>query len=74
MKRINANELARNIASREGKKISLSIAQIKEVQGLLLDELAWQALLLENASGVMDLLERRRVKPKSKVRKPNRGT
>jgi hypothetical protein len=30
-KEMNLNELAREIAKREGKKISLSIAQIKEV-------------------------------------------
>ena len=37
---MNLNELARQITLREGKKKSLSIAQVKEVMKITLQELA----------------------------------
>lgn len=40
MPRINQNELAKAVTLREGKVQSLSIAQVKEVQKLTLEELA----------------------------------
>lgn len=39
-KRINMNEVAREITLQEGGKISISIAQVKEVCKLLLQRLA----------------------------------
>lgn len=40
MKAINLNDLAKKIACKEGKKVAVDIAQIKEVQRLVLEELA----------------------------------
>jgi len=37
---MNFNELARKVALRERGKIQVSIAQIKEIQGLVIDELS----------------------------------
>ena len=37
---VNLNELSRRIALREGKKKQVSIAQVKEVLSIALDELA----------------------------------
>lgn len=39
MKKINRNTLARDVTLREGKKISLPIGQVKEVQRLTIEEL-----------------------------------
>lgn len=38
---MNLNKLARKITEKEGKKKSLSIAQVKEVMRILLTELAF---------------------------------
>ena len=38
--RINRNTLARDVTKAEGLKVSVSIAQVKEVQRLILEELA----------------------------------
>ena len=54
---INENNLAKKIALKEGKKLELSIAQIKEVQKILLNELA-----KEKPSDVLKLLEKRKRK------------
>ena len=59
MKTINQNTLAETVVAKEGKKQSLSIAQVKEVQGIVLDELAIMAFADLNVSGVMALLEKR---------------
>ena len=40
MKRIDLNKFAQRIAKREGLKIGVSIAQIKEILSLILEELA----------------------------------
>ena len=40
MKRINLNHMARDITLKEGGKVSLSIAQVKEVMKIFLEELA----------------------------------
>ncbi|MBU0683114.1 MAG: hypothetical protein KJ864_02340 [Candidatus Omnitrophica bacterium] len=40
MQKINLNKLAKAIALKEGKKINLSIAQVKEVLSITLKELA----------------------------------
>lgn len=40
MRKINENKLAKEASKIEGKKINISIAQIKEVQKCLLDLLA----------------------------------
>ena len=40
MKRINLNQLAVDVARKEGKKKQVDIAQIKEVMSVTLDELA----------------------------------
>ena len=37
---MNLNDLARRVTLREGKKKSVSIAQVKEIIGLTLEELA----------------------------------
>ncbi len=58
MKRINQNDMAKEIALAEGRKHELSIAQIKEVMRLVFRELAIEGLGHGNMSGVMDLLER----------------
>ena len=39
-KKINENKLAQEISKREGKKVEVNIAQIKEVQRVLLEILA----------------------------------
>jgi hypothetical protein len=51
---INQNQLAQRVTLREGGAQSLSIAQVKEVLRLVLDELS-----REQPSEVLRLLERR---------------
>lgn len=55
MSKINENRLAEKVASTEGLKQSLSIAQIKEVVKLTLDALGteWAA---GNETGVVELV------------------
>jgi hypothetical protein len=55
--RINENLLAKQIASVEGLKEQVTIAQIKEVQAILLDELAdeWAT---GNEVGVIELIKK----------------
>ena len=60
MKKINENTLAKEITAWEGKRVALTIAQVKEVQRLLLDHLANQ-FFSDNAGGVITLLEKHRV-------------
>lgn len=57
MSKINENRLAEKVASAEGLKQSLSIAQIKEVVKLTLNALGreWAA---GNAAGVVELVEK----------------
>jgi hypothetical protein len=55
---LNANTLARQVADREGGKVNLPIAQIKEVMRLLLEELARVP-----ASVALELIERHRGAP-----------
>lgn len=56
--KINENNLAKTIALREGGKTQVSIAQVKEVQRLLLEQLATHP-----ASEVMELVERHVPRP-----------
>lgn len=51
---INLNSLASKVVRLEGKKINLSIAQVKEVLKIVLDDLA-----MVKPSEVLRLLERR---------------
>lgn len=55
MKKINENTLAKTIASQEGKKTEINIAQVKEVTKLVLDYLAeeWE---LGNELAVIELI------------------
>jgi predicted DNA-binding antitoxin AbrB/MazE fold protein len=57
MSKIDLNQWAQDVANREGKKVNVNIAQIKEVISLFLDKLA-------DASDeeVKTLLDRRRAK------------
>jgi len=57
---INENTLASDIARLEGKKQSLSIGQIKEVQKILLGLLGeeWK----KNPAGVISLIEKHKLK------------
>ena len=59
MSQINENKLAQKVAAAEGLKQSLSIAQIKEVQSLLLQELheEWTS---GNEVGVVQLITKLR--------------
>ncbi len=57
MKKLNLNKLAVEVAKKEGKKVNLSIAQIKEVIRLTLLELN-KEVRGGNASGVLDAIER----------------
>jgi len=57
MKKINLHKLAVEVAAKEGKKINLSIAQIKEVLRLTLVELK-KEVKNGNTSGVLDAIER----------------
>lgn len=50
---INQNKLARRISYLEGKKVNLSIAQIKEVLRITLEELA-----LYKPSEILQLIEK----------------
>lgn len=67
MKKINLNTLAREVAKREGKKINLSIAQVKEVVAHTLDLLAES-----DHYAVMDLLDSRCDKPKKPAKRSKR--
>jgi hypothetical protein len=53
---INENDLARRIAIREGKLISLPIGQIKEVLSISLSELA-----LESDDEILKLINKHRI-------------
>lgn len=50
---VNLNDLAKTITDKEGKKVNLSVAQVKEVLKLTLHELAD-----EDAADVLTLLKR----------------
>jgi len=54
MSKINLNALAKSVTESEGLKKSISIAQVKEVIRLTLDELAFEY----ERSEVLELLER----------------
>lgn len=58
--RINLNELAEKVAAREGKKHQVNIAQIKEIQKIVLQELGKMAEEngVDGASAVLTLLAR----------------
>lgn len=56
MTRINLNDLARTITLREGRKQEVSIAQVKEVLRITLEELG-DRLMVDPAS-VVGLLQR----------------
>lgn len=58
MRRISEHNLARRITAREGLRESLSIAQVKEVLRITLDELAVE--LDYNTAGVLDLIAKHR--------------
>ena len=55
-KRINENELSLNISRKEGKKNPINIGQIKEVQKILLEELA-KELSKGNKRGIIELIK-----------------
>ena len=57
MKKLNLNKLAIEVSKKEGKKVNLSIAQIKEVIRLILLELS-KEVRGGNTSGVLDSIER----------------
>lgn len=58
MNRIDENDLANRVCAREGGAKNADIAQTKDVQKALLDELAeeWES----NAAGVVELITRHR--------------
>lgn len=53
MERINMNKFAKEVTLQEGKKISLSIAQVKEVL-----KIAFSLLAKHKASEIDELIER----------------
>lgn len=57
MPRINMNDLANRITATEGLKKAISIAQVKEVVRITLEELR-RELTNGNVDGVMELLKR----------------
>ncbi len=58
MKRINERNLAVKVCETEGGSENLSVAQVAEVIKKTLDELARE--VSENASGILELIERHR--------------
>lgn len=61
---MNANELAKLITKREGKRLSLSIAQVKEVLGIVSDYL----VLAPEYRDLLIKLGKRRAKAAESVR------
>ena len=61
MAKINENKLAKDIAEEEGGELNLGIAQVKEVQKLILDKLAneWTE---GNEDGVIQLIKKHQLK------------
>ena len=61
-KLVDENKLAQNVAIAEGGKVSLTIAQVKEVQRLVLENLAteWS----HNPRGVVALIKKHATFPK----------
>ena len=59
---VDENKLAQNVAIAEGGTVSLTIAQVKEVQRLLLENLAteWS----HNPHGVIALIKKHAILPK----------
>ena len=55
---IDQNDLAKRVKAGEGGKVKVSIAQVKEVQGIVLDELAAE-VTAGNTAGVLELLRKR---------------
>ncbi len=55
---IDQNKLAERVKAQEGGKVKVSIAQVKEIQGIVLDELAAE-VTAGNAAGVLALLRKR---------------
>lgn len=53
VKRMNLNDLARTVTLREGKKRSVSIAQVKEIMRILFEELSKKPFL-----DVWDIIKR----------------
>ena len=56
-KKIDENDLSVRVAKKEGGEENLSIAQIKEVQKILLDELASE-FQDDNIEGIIELIEK----------------
>jgi hypothetical protein len=60
-KKIDEHELSLKIVRKEGKKDSVNIAQIKEIQKIMLEELA-EELGSGNKKGIIELIRKHSVK------------
>lgn len=61
---MNLQKLAERVCKKEGKKISLPIGQVKEVIGIVLDELAFSDVI-----DLLRLLQSRRRKAAAKCKR-----